>query len=422
MSSRRSSTISPCAPHDRRGMRERFGALAERNFRLVFSSTTISAFGEGVSSVALAFAILKIHNSPIAIGVVIAARQAAATIVTLAAGVVADRLPRHLVLVAVAGVQGTVQALTGALVLSGHASIPALVGLAVFYGAADGFVIPTAQGLIPSIVSASRLQQANALLGLTRPLLGMIGPTLGGVLTAFGSPGAALEVDAATFLIAAVLLVRVVIPPRDDTVVPERFFVEMRSGWAEFKKQTWISHTFVFFLLGNFFGSAFGVLGPYLVKQHYGGALSWGFIGGAEAVGAVFGGLAALRFKPRRIVLASTLWSIPYGLPTLVLGLLLPLPFVVAAALVQGFGLALHLALWFTAFQQQVPEEALSRVSSYDAIGSFTLIPLGTAAAGIVAGIIGARTTLVAAGVLAISMNFSILFIRSIYCVEAKTA
>lgn len=403
-------------------MREKLGALAERNFRLVFSSTTISAFGDGVSQVALAFAILKIHNSPVAIGVVIAARQAAATIVTLAAGVVADRLPRHLVLVVVAGVQGSVQALTGALVLVGHASIPALLGLAVFYGAADGFVIPTSQGLIPSIVSASRLQQANALLGLTRSLLGMLGPTIGGVLTALGSPGAALEVDAATFLIAAVLLLRVAIPPRADTVVPERFLDEMRSGWAEFKRQTWISHTFVFFLLGNFFGMAFGVLGPYVVKQHYNGALSWGFIGGASGVGAVVGGLVALRVKPRRIVLASVLWSILYGLPTLALGLLLPLPLIIAAAFLQGFGLALHLTLWFTAFQQQVPEEALSRVSSYDSIGSFTLLPLGSAAAGLVAGAIGARTTLIAAGAIAMALNVAILFIRAIYRIEAAPA
>lgn len=403
-------------------MRGRLGALAERNFRLVFSSTTISAFGDGVSSVALAFAILKIHNSPVAIGVVIAARQAAATVVTLAAGVIADRLPRHLVLVAVAGLQGATQAATGALVLSGHASIPAIVGLAVVYGIADGFVIPTSQGLIPTIVSASRLQQANALLGLTRPLLGMIGPTIGGVLTALGSPGAALEVDAATFVVSALLLLRVTIAPRADVVAPERFFTEMRSGWAEFKRQTWISHTFAFFLLGNFFGSAFGVLGPYLVKQHYGGALSWGFIGGAEGVGAVLGGLAALRLKPRRIVVASVLWSILYGLPTLILGLLLPLPLVVVAALLQGFGLAIHLTLWFTAFQQQVPEEALSRVSSYDAIGSFTLVPLGTAAAGLVAGVVGARTTLIAAGTLAISLNVAILFIRSIYRIEALPA
>ena len=403
-------------------MNGRLGALAERNFRLVFSSTTISAFGDGVSSVALAFAILKFHNSPVAVGVVIAARQAAATVVMLAAGVIADRLPRHLVLVVVAGVQGATQAAAGALVLTGHATVPALAGLAVLYGVADGFVIPTSQGLIPSIVSASRLQQANALLGLTRSLLGMLGPTIGGVLTALGSPGAALEVDAATFVIAALLLLRVAVPPRADTVVPERFFAELRSGWAEFKRETWISDTLAVFMLGNFFGSSWGVLGPYLVKQHYNGALSWGFIGGASGVGAVVGGLVALRIKPRRIVLASCLWSILYGLPTLILGLLLPLPLVIAAAFLQGFGLALHLTLWFTAFQQQVPEEALSRVSSYDAIGSFTLIPLGTAAAGLVAGAIGARPTLIAAGGLAIAMNIAVLFIRSIYRIEARPA
>lgn len=403
-------------------MREKLGALAERNFRLVFSSTTISAFGDGVSFVALAFAILKIHNSPLAVSAVIASRQAAATIVTLAAGVIADRLPRHQVLVVVAAVQGIVQAAAGALVLSGSASVAMLAGLSVVYGIADGFVIPTSQGLVPTIVSAGRLQQANALLGLTRSILGMLGPTIGGVLTALGSPGAALEVDAATFVISALLLLRVVIPPRADTVEPERFFVELRQGWAEFKRQTWISQTFVFFLLGNFFGSTWAVLGPYVVKQHYNGALSWGFIGGAAGVGAVIGGLLALRVKPRRIILASCLWALPYGLPTLALGLLLPLPVVIAATFVQGFGLALHLTLWFTAFQQQVPEAARSRVSSYDALGSFVLIPLGSAVAGPVAAAVGARPTLIAAGALAITANMLVFVMRPIYRIEAIDA
>src|SRR5436305_1470582 len=143
----------------------------------------------------------------------------------------------------------------------------------------------------------------------------------------------------------------------------------MREGWREFKRQTWISQTFLFFLLGNFFGSSWGVLGPYVMKQHYNGALSWGFIGGATGVGAIVGGVLALRLKPRRIVFASCLWALPYGAPTLALGLLLPLPLIVAVAFISGLGLALHLTLWFTAFQQQVPENARSRVSSYDALG-----------------------------------------------------
>ena len=86
--------------------------------------------------------------------------------------------------------------------------------------------------------------------------------------------------------------------------------------------------------------------------------------------------------------------------------------------ILNGVGIAQHLTLWFTAFQQQVPEAARSRVSSYDALGSFILIPLGLAAAGPVAVVIGARPTLIGAGVIALVSNVLIFFIRSIYRVE----
>ena len=124
----------------------RLGALAERNFRLVFSSTTISAVGDGVTTIALAFAVLEITSSASALGIVLAARQASAAAITVAAGVWADRLPRHLVLVAAALVQGSVQAVAGGLIITGHATVWALALLALVYGLADGFVIPTSQG------------------------------------------------------------------------------------------------------------------------------------------------------------------------------------------------------------------------------------------------------------------------------------
>jgi MFS family permease len=400
-------------------IREQLGALTERNFRLFFSSTTISAFGDGVSAVALAFAVLQVsHNSYLAVTAVIAARQGAQTVVTLAAGVIADRLPRHLVLFNAAAIQGVAQAVSGALVLSGHASVWLLAVLAVVYGAADGFTLPAQQGLIPTIVSGLRLQQANALLGLTTSGLRLLGPSLGGVLTALGSPGAALEVDAATFVISAFLLLRVTISPRADAVAPEKFFVELREGWTEFRRQRWISTTFVFFLFGNFFWGAWAVLGPYMAKQHLGGAIAWGLIGGASGAGAVVGGAFALRHKPRRIVLASCLWSVPFGLPMLALGLLLPLPVIVVISFVQGLTLALHLTLWFTAFQQQVPEAARSRVSSFDAMGSFVLIPVGMIAAGLVASVIGPQATLIGAGALTMAANVLVFTRRSIYEIE----
>jgi len=374
----------------------RLGALAERNFRLVFSSTSISAFGDGVSIVALAFAVLHIGGSATALGLVIAARQAAAAGITIAAGVWADRLPRHLVLVAAATVQGAAQALTGALVISGRAEVWMLVVLAVAYGLADGFVLPTSQGLIPAIVSATRLQQANALLGLSRSVLSVVGPAIGGVLVAAGSPGGALLVDAATFFVAAILLARVTLSKRADGVEPEPFLDEVREGWNEFRRQTWIWTTIVFFGIGNCAAASTFVLGPLVAEQQYSGASTWAWLVSSFGAGTIVGGLVALRFRPRRPLAASCLVTIPWMLQPLALGLYLPVQLLVMISVLAGVGLAVHLALWFTVFQQQVPEESRSRVSSYDSLFSFVLMPVGSAIAGPVSAAIGIPATLFA--------------------------
>jgi len=402
-------------------LRERVGALAERDFRLVFSSTTISAIGDGVAYIALVFAILHIaHNSPTAVGIVLACRQAAAAIVTLAAGVIADRLPRHLVLVGVASVQAGVQGVVGLLIVSDHATVPLLAGLAVIYGLADGFVIPAQNGLIPAVVSTIRLQQANALLGLSRSILGFGAPALGGVLVSLGSPGSAILVDAASFAVAAVLLARVHVEPRADVVEPEPFLRELRDGWSEFRRQRWIFNTIVFFGIGNFAGQAWGVLAPLVVKEHYGGATHFGLVGSAFGLGLVAGGVITLRWHPHRPLLVSCLCAAPFGLGTWMLAFLVPYPVLLAAQVVAGAGLAIHLALWFTVFQQQVPAEARSRVSSYDALGSFVLIPLGTAVVGPLAAHFGIRTTLLVAGAVVQVMNLLVLAQREVWAITSE--
>ena len=404
-------------------MRDRFGALVERDFRLVFSSTTISAIGDGVAYIALAFAILHIsHNSPTAVGVVLASRQAAAAIVTLAAGVIADRLPRHLVLVVVASVQAAVQAVVGVLIVGGHATVALLAVLAAVYGLADGFVIPAQNGLIPAVVSTVRLQQANALLGLSRSILGFGAPAIGGVLVSLGSPGSAILIDAASFGVAAVLLARVRLEPRADVAEPEPFLRELRDGWTEFRRQRWIFNTIVFFGIGNFAGQAWGVLAPLVVKEHYGGAGEFGLVGSAFGLGLVLGGVITLRWHPGRPLLVSCLCAAPFGLGTWMLAFLVPFPVLLAAQVVAGTGLAIHLALWFTVFQQQVPEEARSRVSSYDALGSFVLIPLGTAVVGPLAAQFGVRTTLIAAGIVVQAMNLLVLLQRDVWAITSEPA
>jgi MFS family permease len=399
----------------------RLGALAERNFRLVFSSTTISALGDGVTTVALAFAVLHISNAT-ALGLVIAARQASSAAITVAAGVWADRLPRHLVLVAAASVQGTVQAIAGTLIVTGRAEVWMLVLLALAFGLADGFVIPTSQGLIPAVVSSTRLQQANALLGLSRSILGVLGPALGGVLVAAGSPGGALLVDAVSFGMAAVLLLRVSIPARADHVEPEPFFQELGEGWNEFRRQTWIWTTIVFFGIGNCASTSLFVLGPLVMKHHYNGATTWSILVASFGAGTILGGVVALRYRPSRPLLASCVAATPLLLQPLGIALRLPVPALVAIAVVAGIGLAIHLALWFTTFQRNVPAAALSRVSSYDALGSFVLMPLGSAIAGPVSVLIGVTQTLIGTALIEAACFAIIIAQPSVWAIRADAA
>jgi MFS family permease len=400
-------------------VKRRLGALAEPDFRLLFSSTTISGVGDGVSTVALAFAVLHVSDSAIALGLVLAARQVADAAVVLAAGVWADRLPRHVVLTVVAGVQGTAQAATGALVLFGGASVPLLVALQVVYGLAEGFVLPASMGLVPATISQARLQEANALLGLSRNGTRIVGPALGGALVAIGSAGAALLVDAGSFVLAALLLVGLRLPERAEVIDAKPFFTEMREGWTEFKRQTWLWTTIVFFGIGNFAFSSYFVLGPIIAKRDLGGAPAWAAVTTAWSIGSLIGGLIALRFRPRKPLAVSCMAAWPIVLQPLAFGLGLPLAVLIGASVLSGIGLAIHLALWFTVFQQQVPPEAVSRVSSYDSFGSFVLGPLGAALAGPVAAGIGVRETLLLAAVV-IALTEAIVFAQpSVHAIRA---
>jgi len=399
----------------------RLGPLAERNFRLVFSSTSISALGDGVSTIALAFAVLHIGGSATALGLVIAARLGAAAAISIAAGVWADRLPRHLVLVSAAVVQGTMQAIAGTLVITGAAEVWMLVVLGVGYGLADGFVIPTEQGLIPAIVSSTRLQQANALVGLSRSVLIVIGPAIGGVLVAVGSAGGALLVDAATFAAAALLLVRVSIPKRADRIEPEPFLDEMRAGWNEFRRQTWIWTTIVFLGIGNCAAMSTQVLGPLVAKDHYNGAGTWALLVSSFGIGTIVGGLVALRFRSSRPLAVACLVTIPWLFQPLGLALQLPVQALVAIWVCAGIGIAVHLALWFTVFQQNVPEESRSRVSSYDALGSFVLAPVGAAVAGPIAALIGTSATLVGAFAIMVACSAAVVSQPAVWAIRDRT-
>ena len=89
-------------------------------------------------------------------------------------------------------------------------------------------------------------------------------------------------------------------------------------------------------------------------------------------------------------------------------------------AFVAGLGIAVHLTLWFTVFQQQVPERAQSRVASYDTLGSFVLMPLGMALVGPLSDAIGITETLWIAVIVMWASWAAILALPSVWAIRAE--
>ncbi len=403
-------------------LREKLGALQERDFRLLFAATTTTTVGDRLAGIALAFAVLD-FGSATDLGVVLGVRQAVEALVLVFGGVLSDRLPRNLVLVGASLLQGVAQAATAAVVLTGHASLAWLIPLVAVYGIGGGMVIPAEVGLVPQTVSAGRLQQANALQGMSRNLVGVLGPAVGGTLVALGSPGIALGVDAVTFLVCAVLLARIRVPARPAALVPPSYLRELHDGWKEFTAHTWLwSTVFVFGLSNMFYVGCWAVLGPEIADRDLGGAGAWAVILSVGGVGAVLGAVVAMRVRPQRPLFVSVLAPLPMTLPLVGLALGWPVWAIAALNLLGGLGLSVHLTLWFTVFQREVPEQAQSRVSSYDALGSFVLVPLGMAFVGPVAAVVGSTTALwLAVGVFA-GATAVIVAIPSVRAIRAPGA
>jgi MFS family permease len=403
----------------RRGrLREGLGALQEREYRLLFGATLTTALGDAVGTIALAFAVLDVSGAT-SLGIVLAARQAASASVLVFGGVLSDRARRNLVLVGASLVQGSAQAAIAVIVLADVATVPWLAALGALWGLGDGLVVPAETGLVPQTVSPARLQQANALQGLSRSGVRVVGPALGGVLVVALSPGWALAVDSASFFLCAALLARMHITPRAGAR-PEPFLHELRAGWHEFTARTWLWATVLLFGLGNVFFMFLQVLGPAIADERLGGAGAWAAILTAGGVGAIAGGLAAMRHHPTRPLVACILWPLAVLPEFAALAAAAPTWVIAVGAFIGGFGIAVHVALWFTVFQREVPERAQSRVASYDAFGSFVLNPLGAAIAGPIAAVLGTSSALWLAAAWILTSNLVMLLIPAVWGIRAR--
>jgi predicted MFS family arabinose efflux permease len=370
--------------------------------------------GDKLVPVALAFAVLELDSSASALGLVFAARMIPLVVLVLVGGVWADRLPRNLVMLTADGIRAVSQAVAAALLISGRAEVWHLIVLMAVYGAAQAFFDPASTGLVPETVSRPRLQQANGLLQLSRSTANVIGPAIGGVLVATAGPGWAFAVDSATFVVSAAFLALLGLG-RVAREARTRFVADLVEGWREFSSRTWVwvsvTHFAFFHLLVL---APFWVLTPIVADDELGGAGAYATILSAMGVGAILGGVVALRVEPRR-PLATAFVLILFEVPVyLALAAAAPVALIASLAFVGAIAFNFANTLWNTILQANIPAHALSRVSSYDWLGSLVFLPAGYMLAGPAAEAFGVSETLVFAAAWSVASTLLVLSLEPI--------
>jgi hypothetical protein len=377
-----------------------FGALRERNFRFYFGGQLASAIGTGMTTVALAFAVLAGHRSPTALGIVLMANAVPLAAFLLVGDVIADRLGRRRVMLASDILRGTAQAVLGVWVLVGSPPLWGFVLLSALVGTGTAFFMPALTGLIPEVVSPQHLSQANALDGMTFSIGAIVGPAIAGVIVAAASPGWAVIGDAASYGVSVASLAMLRLPPMKALHEGFKFVHQLREGWTEFWSRTWLWVIVVQWSIGNMVILApYFVLGAVIADRYLGGSTAWGTILAAQGAGSVIGGLVMLRVHVGRPLLVGTMMSLVFPWALLALAFHAPIAVIASGAFFAGVAIAVFGVLWNTTMQREVPSEVLSRVSAYDWFGSLVFLPLGFALVGPVSAAIGIETTFVAASI-----------------------
>lgn len=396
--------------------RRSWEALEDKDFRWFLTARLLSRIGHSMAPVALAFAVLEIEHKAAALGLVLAGRTVAMVVFLLVGGVVSDRFSRRVVLQVSHALTASTQGVVAYLILSGQATVASVLVIECINGAVSAFTMPAMQGIVPQLVPNRLLQQANALMSFTQHGTLLVGPAVAGVIAAGPGPGWALAADAAAWGLAVLALARVAIPPvtrRATSMVQD-----LREGWGEFTARTWLWVIVVSFgVLNAIHIGAWVVVGPYLAWNHPEalGKSGWGLVLSAEAAGAVLMTLILMRGNLRH-PLRSGMLGVAFFAPALVaLGVAPSTLLLVPLAVVAGLGMEVFGTGWSIAMMERVPQEAQSRVWSYDMLGSFVAIPIGSTVFGWLAEVVDPRWLAVCAGAAYLLICLGTLAIPSVW-------
>jgi MFS family permease len=357
--------------------------LAHKYVKRLFIARFISNFGNGMGPIALAFGILALPNgSANMLGLVLGATTVVFLIMAPFGGVIADKYGRARMVGLTDMAAGLVLLIQVAYFATGDVPLAVLLITNGFFGLMWGIFWPAFSGLMPAVLPEAGLQKGNALNAFMTNAGVILGAAAAGLLIDVFGVAFTLAIDAASFFISGLMIFtfRHLTPRAKHT--ENTMLDDLLHGWKVFLSFRWIV-----IIVGAFsfivmcWAAAENVLGPLIALEHFNGPKSWSFVITAESAGLIVGSIIAIKVKPKyplRFLMLSSftitfyIWSLakPQSLLMIAFGAFL-------------FGITLDLwgTLWSTALQRKVPRDSLSRVSSFDAMGSMMFRPIGLAIA-----------------------------------------
>jgi MFS family permease len=375
-------------------------ALRSRDFRLLWLSQSASVIGDGLLVVAVGLFVTRLTGNPTDVGIVLTAYVLPLVLLLLVGGVIADRLPRHAVMVVSDCSRMVLHGTLAVLIATGAVRIWHMVVIGLLYGTAQAFFQPAYTGLIPQTVAESEIQAAQALGGISREVAAFVGPAIATALI-FGVGGAAaFGLDAATFAFSAVMVSRVRARDRGGEHVSDTLVAELKEGWTAVRSRPWVWATISAFSTALLVALApFFVLGPAVSREVYGTEAVYGIAGAFWGAGTITGAVIGGRWRPRRPMRTGLIVSLAWPAQITLFALGPSRALLYGFTLATGVGIGLLGVWWETAMAQRIPPQLLSRVSAWDWMGSLALLPIGYLLTGPVAAAVGDVKVLTIGGI-----------------------
>ncbi len=391
-------------------VRDTFAAFKYRNYRLWFIGQVVSLVGTWMQSTAQGYLVYEITQSTAYLGLVGFATGVPSWLFNLYGGVIADRVPRRIMLMITQSCQMVLAFILAWLTFTGIVQPWHIVILAFLLGVANAFDAPARQSFVLEMVEREDLTNAIALNSIMFNSAIAVGPAVAGIAYAILGPGWCFTINGISFIavIIALALMRItwVAPPH-----------EQRSVWAEIREgfRFVVSNRIVRTLIFNLFmvsllGMGFVTLLPaWAVKQLGGDSSTFGFLQSARGVGAVFAGLMLAMMGGWHVRgKLFTIGGLAFPIMLAVFTLMHWLPLSMLALLGAGWGMVVMFNTSNAMLQSITPDELRGRVMGIYTLSFFGVIPIGALIAGQVAEVIGQAPTIMV-GV--ISLLLTALFI-----------